>query len=106
MPSAVDSKSSEAWMLIMSDVLIWPLGSSVLTCSFTSHPNAVFGAILHQVHFLLFPPAGILQAVPTSSLDTAGDGCGARSLMQKPFCKGKVSSQRKPVKFESDIYVF
>ena len=38
MPSAVDRKSSEDWLLIMSDVLIWPLSSSLLTCSFKSHP--------------------------------------------------------------------
>lgn len=27
MPSAVDRKSSEDWLLIMSDALIWPLSS-------------------------------------------------------------------------------
>lgn len=65
MPSAVDSKSSEAWMLIMSDVLIWPLGSSVLTCSFTSHPNAVsVPSCIRRISFCLLLQASFKPSPP------------------------------------------
>lgn len=98
MPSAVDRKSSEDWILIMSDALIWPLISSVLTCSFRSHPN-VFLVPLCISHFptsfCLFPQTPFKPSPPVLWI-TAVDGCGARSLKQKPFCKGKVSRQRKP----------